>query len=68
MSESRSDRLERLEDVFALQNLKAQYTDRCDDGYDPEGIAKLFVPDGIWKRPALAYTRDVTRSARSWPP
>jgi uncharacterized protein (TIGR02246 family) len=49
MSESQSDRLERLETVFALQNLKAQYTDRCDDGYDPEGIAKLFVPDGIWE-------------------
>jgi uncharacterized protein (TIGR02246 family) len=49
MSESRSDRLDRLEDVLAIQNLKAQYTDRCDDSYDPDGIAKLFAPDATWE-------------------
>ncbi len=41
-------RIERLEDVEAIKRLKARYARYCDAGYDPEGIASLFVPEGVW--------------------
>ena len=42
------ERLRRLEDEAAILRLKARYARFCDDGYDAEGIAGLFVPDGVW--------------------
>lgn len=41
-------RFARLEDEAAIIRLKARYARFCDDGYDPEGIAGLFVPNGVW--------------------
>jgi len=41
-------RLERLEDVRAIEQLKFRYAQYCDDGYDAQGIAGLFRPDGRW--------------------
>jgi hypothetical protein len=41
-------RLERLEDLRAIEQLKYVYAGYCDDGYNPEGIASLFVEDGRW--------------------
>jgi hypothetical protein len=41
-------RLSRLEAEAAIVRLKAQYARCCDAGYDPDGIAGLFVPDGVW--------------------
>jgi hypothetical protein len=41
-------RLARLEAEAAIIRLKAQYARHCDNGYDPDGIAGLFVPDGVW--------------------
>jgi uncharacterized protein (TIGR02246 family) len=41
-------RLVRLEDVRAIEQLKYRYAGFCDDSYDPEGIAGLFVEDGRW--------------------
>ena len=40
-------RLDRLEAEAAIVRLKAQYSRCCDDGYDADGIAALFVPDGV---------------------
>ncbi len=37
-----------LEDIQAIKGLKARYAAFCDDGYDADGIASLFVPDGVW--------------------
>lgn len=37
-----------LEDLEALRALKVRYARFCDDNYDPEGIASLFTPDGVW--------------------
>jgi hypothetical protein len=41
-------RLSNVEDVEAIRALKVRYARFCDDGYDPEGIASLFTPDGVW--------------------
>lgn len=41
-------KLQRLEDLDAIKTLKHQYCAYCDDHYNPDGIAGLFVEDGIW--------------------
>jgi SnoaL-like domain len=41
-------RVERLEDSEALKQLKARYAAICDEGYDPDRLAALFVEDGTW--------------------
>jgi hypothetical protein len=41
-------RVNRLEDIEAIKNLKYQYAGYCDSKYDPDGITSLFVPDGHW--------------------
>jgi uncharacterized protein (TIGR02246 family) len=37
-----------LEAIEEIRRLKARYCAYCDDNYDPEGIASLFVKDGVW--------------------
>lgn len=41
-------RVQRLEDIEEIKNLKYQYARYCDDRYDADGITSLFVPDGHW--------------------
>jgi len=41
-------RLAHLEDVRAIEQLKYKYAGYCDNHYDPDGIASLFVEDGRW--------------------
>ena len=43
------DRVRRLEDVEALRNLKAEYAAACDDNYDADRLAALFVEDAAWE-------------------
>ena len=50
------DRLEELEsrvrDLEAtdeIRNLKAEYAAACDDNYDPDRLAALFVEDATWE-------------------
>jgi hypothetical protein len=43
-----SERLRLLEAKDEIANLKARYAAACDDGYNPEVIASLFIPDGTW--------------------
>ena len=40
-------RVQALEDVNAIRNLKARYAAYCDDHYNPEGIAALFTADAV---------------------
>jgi hypothetical protein len=42
------ERLQRLEDVEAIQRLQIRYAELCDDGFDPDAIVGLFTPDGVW--------------------
>ncbi len=41
-------RLQLLEDLESIRRLKARYCERCDDGYEPDGLAELFTADGVW--------------------
>ena len=43
------DRVRRLEDIEALRNLKAEYAAGCDDNYDADRLAALFVEDATWE-------------------
>ena len=54
-------RLTRLEDVRAIEQLKYRYAGHCDDSYDPEGIASLFIEDGRWVVDGEGGNHDRTR-------
>ena len=41
-------KIQLFEDLGAIKTLKYQYCAFCDDHYNAEGIAGLFVEDGIW--------------------
>jgi len=42
------EKIQRLDDIEAIKNLKARYCAYCDDNYDADGIASQFVEDGVW--------------------
>jgi ketosteroid isomerase-like protein len=44
-------RVRATEDVDAIRNLKARYAAYCDDNYNPDGLAELFVEDAVWISP-----------------
>lgn len=46
--ESFEQQVARLAAIEDIKQLKARYCAYCDDGYNPDGIAGLFVEDGIW--------------------
>jgi ketosteroid isomerase-like protein len=41
-------RVQRLEDVERICDLKAAYCAACDDDHDGEAVAALFVDEGTW--------------------
>lgn len=41
-------RVQRLEDIEAIRQLKARYCAACDDGYDADRLAALFTEDAVW--------------------
>ncbi|MEM7092025.1 MAG: nuclear transport factor 2 family protein [Actinomycetota bacterium] len=41
-------RIQRLEHIEAIKQLKAEYCAACDDGYDPDRLAALFTGDAVW--------------------
>jgi len=47
------ERIQRLEDIEALKQLKARYAGYCDDDYDADRLAPLFTEDAIWDGGAL---------------
>ena len=52
MSEkSLEERIQRLEDIEAIKQLKVRYSHICDDDHNPDDIASLFVEDEIWESP-----------------
>ncbi len=46
-------RVRALEDADAIRNLKARYAAYCDDNYNPDKIADLFVEDAVWESGSL---------------
>ena len=68
MSTEQMDRLEarlvemeqRVRDLEAadeIRNLKAEYAAACDDNYDPDRIAALFIEDATWESPGPGAVR-----------
>jgi hypothetical protein len=51
--DSLNARIRRLEDIEAIRQLKARYCYACDDGYDADLLADLFIEDGVWDGGAL---------------
>ncbi|MCX5894739.1 MAG: nuclear transport factor 2 family protein, partial [Proteobacteria bacterium] len=41
-------RVQKLEDIEAIKQLKAEYADACDDMYNPKRMKGLFTKDAIW--------------------
>ena len=41
-------RLRVLEDIEEIKKLKVRYSVYCDENYNPDGLASLFIEDGIW--------------------
>lgn len=52
---SLEERVQFLEDMEEIRQLKAQYCAGCDDDHNPERIAALFVEDGVWDWEGTAY-------------
>jgi hypothetical protein len=42
-------RLTRLEDIEAIKQLKALYSDICDDDHNPDRIGSVMAEDGVWE-------------------
>jgi len=51
--EALENRVRAVEDVDALRNLKAKYAAYCDDNYDADKIAEMFVEDAVWESGSL---------------
>ncbi len=41
-------KIDRLADIEAIKTLKYRYAAYCDDDYDADGVASLFVEDALW--------------------
>ncbi len=50
-------RLQRLEDIEAIKQLKALYCEICDDGHDPDRIVTVFTEDGVWEGRGIGTAR-----------
>jgi hypothetical protein len=46
--EDLAQRIQRLEDIEAIKNLKARYCLYCDDNFNVDKIVSLFTPDTEW--------------------
>ncbi len=46
-------RLQRIEDLEAIKQLKARYCAICDDDHNPQEITSIFTEDGIWEGPGI---------------
>ena len=46
-------RVQNLESANEIRNLKAEYAAACDDNYNPDRIANLFVEDATWESEGL---------------
>ena len=42
-------RIQQLEDIEAIKQLKALYCEICDDDHNPDRIVTIFTDDGIWE-------------------
>lgn len=50
-------RIQRLEDLEAIKQLKALYCEICDDDHNPDRIVTIFTEDGIWEGKGIANAK-----------
>ncbi len=50
-------RIQRLEDIEAIKQLKALYCEICDDRHDPDRIVTIFTDDGVWEGRGIGTAR-----------
>ena len=55
MSATLAQRIERLEHIEALKQLKYRYCAAVDANYDAAAIAAMFTEDGVWDGAELGY-------------
>lgn len=46
--EALEKRIQCLEDIQAIKDLKARYAAACDDFYNPEEMGEIFANDAVW--------------------
>ena len=42
-------RIDRLESIEAIKQLRALYCEICDDDHNPDRITQVFAEDAIWE-------------------
>lgn len=55
MKTTLAERLDRLEQIEALKQLKYRYCAAVDANYDADAIASMFTDDGVWDGGDLGY-------------
>jgi hypothetical protein len=60
MSDNVEQRLDRLESIEAIKQLKARYCAGCDDDHNPETLASLFTDDGVWEATSNGRYQGIT--------
>lgn len=55
ISKTIEQRIQRLEDIEALRQLKHRYCAYCDAGYDAAPLTALFTDDAIWDGGPMGY-------------
>lgn len=55
MDKSLAERIERLEHIEALKQLKYRYCAAVDANYDAAALAAMFTEDGVWDGAELGY-------------
>ena len=55
MSSDLEKKVQWLCDIEEIKQLKARYANACDDDYNPDTLAPMFVEDAIWDGGALGY-------------
>lgn len=55
MEKSLAERIDRLEQIEALKQLKYRYCAAVDVNYDAAAIAAMFTEDGVWDGAQLGY-------------
>jgi hypothetical protein len=44
-------RLQVLEDMESIRQLRARYCQACDDDHNPDAVAACFIENGLWEAP-----------------
>lgn len=58
-------RVQKLEDMEAIKTLKYTYATILDEGYDPDRVAALFTPDGLWSITGVGGTARGTEAIKA---